>query len=378
MLVAAVATLGLARMSVAEPAPGLYSEVPRAGGTPTPAASWFALAGPYDTTAPDALTTEFGSYVVQMTQDGSFNIVRQLPGGEWSGTGSSRPNGGDFPPPFTRFSSPVVLATPLDEPPPRVVVEVFGIGPDGAMYGKDFSLIGVSRSIWAPHGGGFISQPEAVRFGGMTYMFGVGLDGAVWYSSRFGAGGEWFSLGGTIVSDLTVTTDGRSVYVVGIGLDGAMWSRNSNGLTWSPWKSLGGGFRVVPSERVRGWSRLRVRDRTRPGRLVVVGRARGQLVAIGGRAGGDRPRRCGRCERWRQRVRRGLRRRDVATALDDSRIVAVDKSGRWLHLRTGGYQHTRLWCRTRRLAVRRHLLSGSGPTAESRVPLRVPGSPCAM
>ena len=246
MLVAAVATLGLARMSVAEPAPGLYSEVPRAGGTPTPAASWFALAGPYDTTAPDALTTEFGSYVVQMTQDGSFNIVRQLPGGEWSGTGSSRPNGGDFPPPFTRFSSPVVLATPLDEPPPRAVVEVFGIGPDGAMYGKDFSLIGVSRSIWAPHGGGFLSQPEAVRFGGMTYMFGVGLDGAVWYSSRFGAGGEWFSLGGTIVSDLTVTTDGRSVYVVGIGLDGAMWSRNSNGLTWSPWKSLGGGFVSSP------------------------------------------------------------------------------------------------------------------------------------
>lgn len=113
MLVAAVATLGLARMSVAEPAPGLYSEVPRAGGTLTPAASWFALAGPYDTTAPDALTTEFGSYVVQMTQDGSFNIVRQLPGGEWSGTGSSRPNGGDFPPPLHAVLEPGGASDPI-------------------------------------------------------------------------------------------------------------------------------------------------------------------------------------------------------------------------------------------------------------------------
>jgi len=241
--VTAVATVGLTYTSIAEPDPSLQPQISHGDGTSTQEASWFALAGPYAITAPDAITTAYGSFVVQMTETGFFNIVRQLPGGAWSGTGNSRPNG-DLP--QIEFSSRVVVATPLDGPPPGTAVDLFDLGQDRAMYGLFVALTTVFRDIWAPLGGGFISQPEAVSFGGVTYMFGVGLDGAVWYSSRLGAGGEWLSLGGRIVSDLSVTTDGKNLHVFGIGLDGAMWSRSSHGLSWSPWQSLGGGFLSSP------------------------------------------------------------------------------------------------------------------------------------
>ena len=93
------------------------------------------------------------------------------------------------------------------------------------------------QSGWESLGGALLSDPTAVIFDGQTYVFGVGLDEAVWY--RTALAGLAASAGGT-GPDLGVTTDGTSLYVTGVGVDEAMWARRLTASTWHPWESLGG------------------------------------------------------------------------------------------------------------------------------------------
>ena len=76
-------------------------------------------------------------------------------------------------------------------------------------------------------GGALRSDPTAVIFDGQTYVFGIGLDDAVWYRTPQTAGPASAE---SLVSDLGVTTDGTSLYVTGVGIDDAIWARRMSGL----------------------------------------------------------------------------------------------------------------------------------------------------
>ena len=115
--------------------------------------------------------------------------------------------------------------------------EVFGIGIDGAMWYRTRS------SGWRSLGGAFHSEPTAVRHAGDSYVFAVGVDDALWYRTPTSG---WASLGGLITSDVAVTTDGNSLYVAGIGIDQALWTRRLTGQSWSEWESLGGALTSAP------------------------------------------------------------------------------------------------------------------------------------
>ena len=86
--------------------------------------------------------------------------------------------------------------------------------------------------------------PEAVVFGGVTYVFGIGRDNAVWYRTL---GSGWISLGGYATSDVAVSTDGSSLHLLVRGGDGALWTRQLAGSTWLPWQYLGGVIVSYPS-----------------------------------------------------------------------------------------------------------------------------------
>ena len=115
------------------------------------------------------------------------------------------------------------------------------------------SALGSTVAFTAPHrdvpswnsaGGGFISSPTSVIFGGETFVFGVGFDEAIWFRRL---NSDWATLGGRIVSDLGVTTDGTSLYVTGLGADNAFWYQRLTAGQWSGWFTLGGDLASYPA-----------------------------------------------------------------------------------------------------------------------------------
>ena len=99
-------------------------------------------------------------------------------------------------------------------------------------------------------GGQILYDPTPVTFEGVTYVFGVGVDEAVWYRSPTSG---WFPLGGGLTSTLSATTDGTNLYLSGIGQDGALWTNVLlPGLTWSGWRSLGGSVISYPVSAFHG------------------------------------------------------------------------------------------------------------------------------
>jgi hypothetical protein len=187
------------------------------------AADWVPLGGTFDGWAPQTVPT--GDSVVQPSDGVPYVFLQE--GGVWS---EPLDAGGEF-------QSAVAPLAALNGPQPADP-ELFGVGLDGAMWYR------TRATGWQSLGGGFEFSPAPVRFNGVTYVFGIGLDHAVWYRSL--ASG-WVPLGGLMTSDLTVTTDGTSLYVVGRGGEGAMWMQQLTGSTWSGWRSLGGQTASYPS-----------------------------------------------------------------------------------------------------------------------------------
>ena len=137
------------------------------------------------------------------------------------------------------LTSPVVPAEP---DPQRSDVEVFGVGIDGAMWYSNLT------SGWHPLGGVVTSAPAAAQLGTRTFVFAVGWDRALYYQELSGGvPSGWQALGGQIVSDPAVIVDGGILHVVGVGLDGALGPRQLAGAAWSDWQTLGGLVTSAPT-----------------------------------------------------------------------------------------------------------------------------------
>ena len=190
---------------------------------------WFAIGGPYIAAAPEVKPP--GDLLFEIGFDGAaYAHVRE--GGVWTDPIAAR----------RPLPSVVTPAIPLVGPP-QPFDEAFGVGTGQRRCGTAPRPAG-----WQSLGGAFIFDPTAVTFQGVTYVFGIGIDNAVWYRSTTSG---WYTLGGFLDSTLTATTDGTNLYLSGVGGDGALWSTQlSPSLTWSPWQSHGGLISFLPGLRV--------------------------------------------------------------------------------------------------------------------------------
>ena len=188
---------------------------------------WYAVGGPYgsDPTSVHTPSAEFLFAVDPARQP----WLHQRFGGQWSG---SIAMGG-------LLTSPVVPAVP---DPQRADVEVFGVGVDGAVWYSNLTF------GWLSLGGLVTSAPAAAQLGDRTFVFAVGWDRALYYQElRGGVPLGWQALGGQIFSDPTVIVDGGNLHVVGVGSDGALWTQQLSGSTWSGWQTLGGLVTSAPT-----------------------------------------------------------------------------------------------------------------------------------
>ena len=91
------------------------------------------------------------------------------------------------------FTSPVV---PAERDPQRSDVEVFGVGLDGAVWYSNLTF------GWRSLGGVVTSAPAAAQLGNRTFVFAVGWDGGLYYLELSGGvPSGWQALGGQIFSD---------------------------------------------------------------------------------------------------------------------------------------------------------------------------------
>lgn len=107
---------------------------------------------------------------------------------------------------------------------------VFLVDRDQSMWMTTQSSAGATTfGAWVPLGGGFSSNPTAIRLcSGVTQVFARGLDNAIWTRWQVTPGGswaDWTSLGGVIQSRPWVHLDGCDVVLSGIGGDGQVWSK---------------------------------------------------------------------------------------------------------------------------------------------------------
>ncbi len=138
-------------------------------------------------------------------------------------------------------------------------VDVFAVGTDGAAYHKYYG-----DGAWSGYqnlGGNFTIAPgmnaalplTTVSWGkNHLDVYGRGPDGAVyqkWWNEATGLWEGWYSLGGSIVgSPVAVSWSPGRVDLFGIGTDGGVWHNawdaNLNGQKWSGWETLGGKFKL--------------------------------------------------------------------------------------------------------------------------------------
>jgi Repeat of unknown function (DUF346) len=193
------------------------------------------------------------------------------------------------------------------------LLDVFAVGPDFAMYAKQFAQ-GAWAADWLNLEGDFSSGPGAIgRANGRLDIFAVGSDYAMYHRFRAGTpnnqrwspaweylGGRfsstasvisrdltsidvfargadftlrhrrnvnnvwsehWQNLGGSLASPpVAVSWGPQRIDVFAVGTDGALWHRWWDGEIWNDWESLGGALTQTPS--VTTWG---------PGRLDVFG-----------------------------------------------------------------------------------------------------------
>ena len=116
-------------------------------------------------------------------------------------------------------------------------VYLFGRGVDKALWYERLS--GGVWSGWQSLGGVVTSDPSAVVDPAAGFhVFVRGSDFGVWYFRLSSSGGSgWKSLGPTALSDPVAVSDPSGLYVFITGLDGGIWYRRYTS-GWSPWISL--------------------------------------------------------------------------------------------------------------------------------------------
>ena len=173
---------------------------------------------------------------------------------------------------------------------------------------------------------------------GRTDVFVRGGDGAMWARTQAGVTfGPWKSLGGLMTSDPDAASwGGNRIDAFVRGLDGALWHRwTADGTNWSHGKSLGGSITSGPTAVSWGTNRIDVFARgvdnavvgqdlhtERMVGLVCVGRRahrRSGCVVVGARPAG--------------RLRPRSRRRPVASRLHGCGLVTVAAARRKLDVR---------------------------------------------
>jgi GH25 family lysozyme M1 (1,4-beta-N-acetylmuramidase) len=130
---------------------------------------------------------------------------------------------------------------------------VFGVGLNGALYVN--TVNGTSASGWKSLGGpsgGVQGVPSAVQdHGGIIRVYVRGGNRRL-YEDRLSPSGSWsgFSnMGGTLPDNPTAFVgSGGYVWVFAVGTDRAIYERHlPSGGSWSAWRSLGGSLTGVPS-----------------------------------------------------------------------------------------------------------------------------------
>ena len=188
---------------------------------------WYSVGGPYGS-HPTAVHTPTSEFLFAVDAAGR-PYMHQRFGGQWSGAMSMD----------GLFISPVTAA---ERDPQRSDVEVFGVGLDGAVWYSNLTF------PWRSIGGLVTSAPAAAQLGNRTFVFVVGWDGGLYYQELSGSVPlGWHALGGHIVSDPAVIVDGGNLHVIGAGGDGALWTRQLSGSGWSPWQTLGGFVTSAPT-----------------------------------------------------------------------------------------------------------------------------------
>jgi alpha-galactosidase len=125
-------------------------------------------------------------------------------------------------------------------------VAVFALGGDDATWFQ--RIAGMSPSGWRTLGGIATSFPVAAANAAGVDVAIIGADGAIWSGtlSSAGAWGGWTPRGGGFLSAPAIAVDHGIEYLFGIGLDRAMWVDRRSGPSWSGWSSLGGTFLLDP------------------------------------------------------------------------------------------------------------------------------------
>jgi len=226
-------------------------------------------------------------------------------GTQWGIEGANL--GGEF------ITVPAAVATNSAQLGFPQLLDVFAVGPDFAMYTKQFAQGGWAGE-WLNLQGDFNSGPGAIgRADGRLDIFAVGSDYAMYHRFRIGQsaderwssaweylGGrfsstasvvsrdvtsidvfargadftlrhrrnvngvwseDWQNLGGSLASPpVAVSWGPQRIDVFAVGADGALWHRWWDGEIWNDWESLGGALTQTPS--VTTWG---------PGRLDVFG-----------------------------------------------------------------------------------------------------------
>ncbi len=141
---------------------------------------------------------------------------------------------------------------------------VYVKGGDDQFYYRTMTLEGV-WSDYVPTGGVFTSAPSIASRYGFAYVFGRGMDNAIWVQEVGFT--SWTSLGGVFTSGPSAVgvriagslfADTEDLYVFGRGADNAIYYRRGSGSSiyaavWDGgWSSLSGQFTSGPSTNSRG------------------------------------------------------------------------------------------------------------------------------
>jgi GH25 family lysozyme M1 (1,4-beta-N-acetylmuramidase) len=210
---------------------------------------------------PAAVATTTGVGV--FTRASARNVVeRYLPaGGSWSAFANL---GGTLPANVTALSSS------------SGTTYVFGVGLTGALYVN--TVNGTSASGWKSLGGptgGLQGVPAAVQDHSGTIRVYVRGGNRRLYEDRLAPGHSWsgFSnMGGTLPDNPTALVGGGGyVWVFGVGTNRAIYERHlPAGGSWTPWHSIGGSVTGAPSAVQDHSGTVRVYARGASGNLYEV------------------------------------------------------------------------------------------------------------
>lgn len=143
-------------------------------------------------------------------------------------------------------STPVVASTTPDR------LDIFVLGPDQGMLHR--SQTGTIWSEWNELGGCFTSPPVVLPSGLDTFdIFARGPDYMIYQSTLAAASHSgWAAVGGSLLREPIAASAPAAVrvhdelYVFVVAADMAIWFTRYDGILWKPWSSLGGAFVSEP------------------------------------------------------------------------------------------------------------------------------------